>query len=97
MGIPVIKQIELYLKYYLISMLDGKKGFQEQKFYYKGLANKFFICILFTESRYNVIKTMKHLLDVSYYCNFCKKEYNENDDQTCSETCFCCKKFHYYY
>ena len=92
MGIPEIKQIERYLKYYSISMLDGKKGFQEQRFYYKGPANKYFIYILFTESHYNVIKSMKALLDVSYYCNFCKKGYNDNDDHTCSETCFCCKK-----
>ena len=92
MGIPEIKQIERYLKYYSISIMDGKKGLQQQKFYYKGPVNKYFIYLLFTESHYNVIKSMKALLYVSYYCNYCKKGYNDNADHTCTETCFCCKK-----
>ena len=92
MGIPEIKQIERYLKYYSISIMDGKKGFEEQKFYYKGPVNKYFIYLLFTESHYNVINSMKALLYVPYYCNHCKKGYKNNDDHSCTETCFCCKK-----
>jgi hypothetical protein len=48
LGIAEIKQIERYLKYYSICV-----------FLYQGPLNKNYIYILFTESHFNVIRSMK--------------------------------------
>jgi hypothetical protein len=92
LGIAEIKQIERYLKYYSICVLDGKQGNFEKKFLYQGALNKYYIYIFVTESHFNVIRSMKAFQGTVYYCDYCKKGYNTLVQHACIKTCKSCKK-----
>jgi hypothetical protein len=92
LGIAEIKQIERYLKYYSICVLDGKQGNLDKKFLYQGPFNKYYIYILFTESHFNVIRSMKAFQGTVYFCDYCKKGYNTLVQHACIKTCKSCKK-----
>jgi hypothetical protein len=93
MGIPEIIQIERYLKNYSINVIDGRKGkMSEDMFLYTGPFNKYFIYILYTESHFNHLGEMTTFLVTSYFCNYCKKGYKENEKHSCLATCISCKK-----
>ena len=92
MGIMEIMQIERFLKYFSINVIDGRKGNTKKDFFlYNGPVNKHFIFILYTENHYNVIRNMSTFLKKKYYCNYCKVGYDDFS-HTCAATCSCCKK-----
>jgi hypothetical protein len=88
-GIEEIKRIEFYLKFYSISVLNGKKG-NFAKFLYRGINNKYYLYICLTESHYNVIPNMATFFDRSHFCNVCKKPYSDSIKHRCSATCKTC-------
>jgi hypothetical protein len=91
-GIPEIKNLEMYLKDYCITIIDADSP-KESKYIYRGLVNKHFIYILLTESHYNVITSMCAYLNRSYYCNYCMSGYSGVNEHSCQNMCSCCKSF----
>ena len=91
-GLGEVKQIEAYIENYCISIIDGTTH-KSSNFLYKGLKNKKFIYLLYTNSHYNVISSMPAFLERSYYCNFCNMGYSNATVHNCKEMCKSCKKF----
>ena len=81
-GIPEIKNLELYLRDYCITLFDGHSP-KDAKPLYRGLVNKYFINLLLTKSHYNVITSMPAYLKRSYYCDFCIKSWNDYGVHKC--------------
>ena len=90
MGINQIREIEIFLKYYSIAVLDGKNGIRNT-YLDKGLQNKYYLYICLTNSHYNVIPNMATFYNCSYFCNYCRKKYSNNDHR-CPGTCKCCQR-----
>ena len=70
----------------------GEYNELNNKFIYTGPSNRYFIYILYTKSHYNVILSMKALLDTNRFCNYCKTGYDHDIKHSCKHTCKCCKR-----
>ena len=88
-GIEEIEQIERFLENYCITRIAGNSN---EKYYYKGPLKESFIYILYTNSHYNVIRSMPAYLDRGYYCNYCNISYSNNGQHICEYTCKTCQK-----
>jgi hypothetical protein len=91
-GIPEIKNLEMYLKDYCITIIDSDSP-KDSKYIYRGVNNKYYLYLLLTKSHYNVITSMCAYLKRSYFCNFCMSGYDGVDDHSCPNICSCCKSF----
>ena len=91
-GIEELKQIEIFIEEYCITVIDGS-AIKSNSFLYRGPKNKKFIYLLYLNGHYSVITSMKAFLDRSYYCNYCNIGYNNAHKHSCIELCNSCKSF----
>ena len=89
-GIEELKRIEMFLKFYSITLIDGRDGSFANKILYSGVPNKKFIYILYTESHYDLIPNIKSFLKKPKYCHYCKEGYSGK--HSCPETCKTCER-----
>ncbi len=70
-------------------MNDGK--FDKRVLFKGDPLLKKYIYITYTESHFNVIKSIKSYFDRSYYCDICKVAYANIGKHTCKNMCYMCK------
>ena len=94
-GIPELKIIEDHLKDYQIVLYDNNPKLHKPIYYNKNRTFLKYIYIIYSqdEKHYDVILSMKRLLDRSYYCDLCKIGYNQLGDHKCSNTCSFCYRY----
>ncbi len=91
-SIDDFRAIEHYLKTYQITIFrnDGKLD-KDYNIIYQGPLAKKFIYISYTQSHYNVIKSVKRYFNRRYYCHYCKHAYSNINDHSCNYMCKLCK------
>ena len=87
-GIKELQRIEMLLKNYSITLIDGQDGAFNKKILYEGIPNKHFLYILYTGSHYDVIPSIRHFFKSKNYCNYCKESYHQT--HACKNTCKIC-------
>ena len=94
LSIQDFREIEHFLKSYQITIFrnDGKLD-KDYNIVYQGPFARKFIYISYTQSHYNVIKSVKRYFNRRYYCHFCKYAYSNINDHSCNFMCKLCKCF----
>jgi hypothetical protein len=90
-GIKELKKYEAYFKYYQIMVIESDYNLTQRPVYV-GPPNKKHLYISYTQSHYNVIKSIKRFLGVPYYCHYCKLGYNNLGRHTCKNLCRMCHR-----
>jgi hypothetical protein len=90
-SINEIIKIEMYLKEYQITIIDGNGKLKEAL--YIGPVNKKFLYISWNQHHFNAITSIKAYFGRIYFCNYCKVGYSHLTDHYCKAQCKCCKKF----
>ncbi len=85
---PEIKKFEAYFKEYQIMIIDNSGLLKEP--IYLGPPNNKHIYISFTNTHYNVIKSICSFFGSNYYCHFCKKPYKQIGRHQCPNICRLC-------
>ena len=87
-GIDELQRIEMYLKKYSITLINGQDGSYSNKILYSGPANTNFLYIIYTNSHYDVIPSMKLFFKSKGYCNYCKLAFFKK--HKCPKMCKSC-------
>ncbi len=74
-GIDDARKLEVYFKNYQITIINKVGKFNKVPLY-AGKRNKKHIYLSYTDSHYNVIKSIKRFYNRSYYRSYCLVSYN---------------------
>jgi len=90
-GMKELKKLEVFFKDYQIILFDDKIGFDKTPIY-AGKPNRKSIYLLYTNTHFNVIKSIARFYNRSYYCNFCHVAYNNIRCHKCPNLCLHCNR-----
>lgn len=90
-GIDEVKKLEVYFKDYSITLIDSRPHSSNTPLY-SGIRRNKYLYLAYTGTHYNVIKSMKVYTKRSYYCNPCKKAYNNLRSHKCFANCKYCNR-----
>jgi hypothetical protein len=93
MGYLEYQKLQLHFKDYQIMVFRGS-GFKDDDpiFLDKSGEYKKFIYISLTNHHFNVIHSMARVHNKSYFCDYCKKAFNQLGHHVCENMCKSCKR-----
>lgn len=89
-GIEEVKKFQLVLPNYQLNVF----AMDVAALVYSGPENGNKIFLLYHNNHYDVITSMPAFLGNSFYCEICKKGYNNRDQHKCNNPCYRCKSIH---